>query len=470
MTLPAPRRSAYRSYRSTFYIFPAMIPLIELLPWLLGLVGGAAGLTEFVREKIRRQPRHAALVAIAIILPLTGGGLYLWHQSRLPAHDTSVVVAAHDFSKVIAYPTAAGQALPAPENFGVLWQGRSKTQLMGTPVIAGDVILTGTLHNTLEARRRSDGALLWTLQKREPVFTSAFVLGDMGVIGEGLHTAPSATLTGFKLATGQPVWERTFRSHIETSPAYDQQSNTIFQPAGAEGIWALDPGTGEVKWHSAIGHIDVTPLFHDGRLFVPAKLTEDDADGSALFELDPDTGEIISQAKIPGNPMGDILLARDGRMAFTTAIGQVGLNKDTDRGWLHVADMGGRILWTQELAAMPLPEGQIWPEKDTVYLALKNSSVVAVNIATRQIAWSVAYGGEFKSDLLLVETLAQPLIVAVTGDGFVGIRNALDGTPVTSLKLEGGTYSSPVAADGVLYLSAPYSMYAYGPLSALEKK
>ena len=466
MTRAAPL-SLYKSYRSTFHIFPAMIPLIEILPWVLGFIGGAAGITEFLREKIWHKPRVRWVAIVSCVSLLAGASVFAVHQYRLPAKDTSITVAPEAFSKLTTYtPDSSPVAATARSEFGRLWHQGTDGMLMGNPALTKDLLLVGTLDKKLEARRRSDGQKIWSLQKKEPVFTSAFIMNDIGLIGEGLHTAPSATITAFTPETGKPLWERTFRSHVETAPAYDPETGLIFQGTGAEGLWAIKLKTGKVAWHAPIGHIDVTPLYIDGDLYAPAKLLED-KDGSAIFKLDADDGDIIWKTEVSGNPMGNILDAGEGRFLLAAAVGQVGRNVMTDKGWVHSLDHDGNLLWSTELRAMPLPEGHVSKNLNLAFFTLKNGELIALDTRTGKEAWSASFGGEFQSDAALYENGDTPLIAAVTKDGFVGIRNAKDGTPIHGFKTMGGAYSSPVFADDVLYLFEAYGYAAYGPVSAL---
>lgn len=468
MTAPQ-KLSLYKNYRSTFHIFPAMIPLIEILPWVLGLIGGAAGVTEFLREKIWHKPRVRWLTVTASLFLLVGIGIFAVHQYRLPAKDTSLSVAPEAFSSLTTHPRITSQITPtAPSEFGLIWHQPAAGMLMGNAALTKDLLFVGTLDKKLEARSRIDGQRVWTLQKKEPVFTSALIVDDIGLIGEGLHTAPSATITAFTPETGKPLWERAFRSHVETAPAYDPDSGLIFQAAGAEGIWAIELKTGKVDWHVALGHIDVAPLYEDGDLYVPAKLLED-KDGSAVFKLDADDGDLIWQTPVAGNPMGNILDAGQGNIILATAVGQVGLNKQTDKGWVHGLDRKGKLLWTTELRAMPLPEGNISKALNLAYFTLKNGDLIALDTRTGKEVWSASYGGEFQSDAALYEDGPTPLIAAVTKDGFVGIRNAADGKPLKGFKTAGGAYSSPLFADDTLYIFEAYGYSAYGPVSGLLK-
>lgn len=466
--MTAPRRSYYKSYRSTFFIFPALIPLVEILPWLLGLIGGVAGAVEFLRIRVWHRPRVRILSIVAVLCVLTPIGITTWHFLSIPSKaEGSVPVTVANFSKVEVFNPVPQEA-KVPQVFSHLWDQALSAQILGTPVVADGKLIFGTNSKTIEARNLSDGQKFWGMSKQEPVFTSAAIAGDIGVIGEGVHTAPSATLTAFKVKTGEILWERKFRSHLESEPVIE--GDQLWFGAGAEGLWSLDLSDGNVIWRNPIGHIDVKPLLLDGRLFVAAKLAEDDAiSGSAMFELNKKNGKILWQKEIPGNPMGDLLRGPDGQILLSTAIGQVGLNRPTDKGWLHSFTPEGELRWTIELPAMSLPEGSVVADAHLIILALKNGALMAVDTDTGKTVWMAGTGKEFLADALVIPASDKnpALVVAVSSEGQVTIRQARDGKEVMHFKIGAGSYAAPVYFNDILYICEPYKLSAYGPVSAL---
>lgn len=465
-----PQFSLCHRYRATFGIFPAMIPLIEILPWLLGLIGGVAGVSEYLRETFLNRPRLKWLMIVAVLCVLAAPLIYIGHQMTLPDKGIgSEVVLKENLPKIETFtPTQPTGVNLAGRPFGVVWEQRPTDQILGTPFISNELLLIGLGTKKLEARSIYNGEKVWTMTKDEPIFTTAAVSQNIGIIGEGLHTAPAASLTAFYPMTGVPIWGRRFRSHIESAPAISD-NGMVFQSVGADGIWALDLHSGDVEWKSLIGHIDVTPALTPTGLYVPAKLTEE-ADGSALFKLDSESGDVVWQKPVPGNPMGDTLTTQVGEIVFTTAIGQVGLNKDTDAGWLSVYSPINDQLKTYALPAAPLPEGSLYQDKNMIILTLKDGTLYALNYQTGEKVWSLKLGQEFRSDAAFLIHSGMPLIAAVTADGFGVIRNAADGTPVTSFKINSGGYAAPIFYSDKLYVFETNAIVAYGPVSALLKK
>ncbi|MEK7801590.1 MAG: hypothetical protein AAB276_03965, partial [Pseudomonadota bacterium] len=79
------QRSLYSQHRTTFHIFPAMIPLIEILPWLLTLVGTLAGGAHFFESYIALHKRFRVAIYVVMTISFLGaGGLYFWERQRVP--------------------------------------------------------------------------------------------------------------------------------------------------------------------------------------------------------------------------------------------------------------------------------------------------------------------------------------------------------------------------------------------------
>ncbi|MFA7276490.1 MAG: PQQ-binding-like beta-propeller repeat protein [Pseudobdellovibrionaceae bacterium] len=464
--------SFYCRYRSTFGIFPALIPLIEILPWVLGAIGALAGGTQafsaYWQEK--KSIKRALQITCALGL-VSAAGLYVWEELRVPDSDVgSVLTKNADLpvltqinppysinSRIVPLPGTAWKQ-KAPQQ---LWAKNVKEELLGTPLVQDGAVLIGTFASTLEAYNVTNGAPLWSLKKGQPIFTSPVISNGKIYIGEGLHTADMSGLTALSFPDGKPLWERKFASHLEAPPAIDDDHNRLWMGAGSLGLWALDTQDGSKIWWAKIGHIDVSPLYTEGRLFAAAKLKEE-TDGCSFFEIDPENGDVIEQVALEGNPMGKIMELGQGKFLVSTAVGQVGLNKTTDKGWVYMIDLNHtkKIRWSQNLSTMALPEGQILADKSLAFFTVKDGSLVAINTATGQIQWSQKLGGEFKSDLALFETPREALAIAQTTDGYVHVLDARTGNTKQKLKFESGSYAAPVVKEGVLYITTHHNIYA----------
>ncbi|MCB1551899.1 MAG: PQQ-binding-like beta-propeller repeat protein, partial [Alphaproteobacteria bacterium] len=396
--------------------------------------------------------------------------VYIWHRNQLPPEkEGSVLVQAQDLPPL--NNATKFEFIDPPiqkydwkkSDLKMLWNVTSPVEFLGNPVVIGNMLVVGTFSNALEARSLMDGQLIWSVQKNQPVFTSPAADKEKIYIGEGLHTADMSGLTAISIRNGNPVWERKFGSHIESYPALDPENERLWIGAGSLGLWALNTEDGTKIWWAKIGHIDVPPLFDGTRLFAAAKLQEA-KDGSSIFEIDPDSGKTIWSQNMNGNPMGKVMDLGQGKILVSTAIGQVGLNKQTDAGWVYGIDatQKGKVIWTIKLSTMGLPDGQLSQDKKTAFFALKNGEIWAINTKDGSILWIKKCGDEFLTDVgLYQDSIENPKVIGITKDGIVHILDALTGQETQKIVKNRGGYSAPLYHNGILYLFTPYSVSAY---------
>jgi outer membrane protein assembly factor BamB len=100
-----------------------------------------------------------------------------------------------------------------------------------------------------------------------PTASTPLLAGDRLFVGEGLHGHFACRLQCLDPATGQPWWASPTGDHIEGGAATDGES--VFFPAGNDGLYALDARTGAPRWNfRADLHIDSTPCAAGDRVFV----------------------------------------------------------------------------------------------------------------------------------------------------------------------------------------------------------
>lgn len=455
------KRPLHQRYQSTFFIFPVLLPLAEFIPWLLAAVGMTAGGVQFIKRSVWSSKRARAItIAVSLISFSAAGYLVAQRVIYTPSKEEgSSMVAPAEFSRLQAIAPVDNITPPAPSGaFSLLWSANTPHQLIGKPAMLGNMLLIGTYQGTLDAYSVADGRHLWTLHKHEQIFPAPVTDGTHTYVGEGHHTSPASVLTSFTLPEGKPVWERKFRSHIESSVVVDAAKSRLFVSGGETGLWAIDSASGKSLWHAALGHIDITPAYHNGRLFAAAKLKEE-SDGAAFFELNPNTGAVLGSIPLPGNPMGSMLIDKSGNLCLATAIGQVGVTRANDAGWAHCITPAGKLLWTTRLSALALPEGLMIAELNLLVYTLANGSIAALDTRDGHVVWEIKAGEAFISDATFIQG-TTPQIAAVTNEGIVTIRNALTGEEKRRFTVEQGT-SYPLYFGQILYITTPYIIRAY---------
>jgi outer membrane protein assembly factor BamB len=448
------------------HIFPALIPMIEILPWLLGVVGALAGVTQVA---FWRKHRTKVFV-FALLCFVAAVGIVAWKNLHRPSEEEgSRLLAEGDWPKLTVFETPREPAAREDaEGFAELWTVKTKNESLATPVIAGNLMLIGTFGATLDARSLSDGTLLWSLKKHEPIFTNPVATGDHAFVGEGLHTAVSAGLTAFSLPRGEVIWERQFRSHVESSVLLDEGDNRLWTPAGEESVWCLDTRDGSVIWRRRLGHTDATPLLQGGKLFASA-WPDEKVNEVKLYALDPDDGSELWNVTLAGHPMGSPQAGPDGVILVTTAIGQVGPKVATDKGWAHAVSADGKLLWTVELPGISLPEAAVLPEKRIVIHTLKTGEIIALNIRDGSRAWSVTLDREILAPAALDASASPPLLAALGASGVVAILNAENGTDIRRFNVRQGGYAAPVFHGDLLYVTTSRSITAYAGVHSLTR-
>lgn len=455
------KRPLHQKYQSTFFIFPVLLPLAEFIPWLLTAVGMTAGGLQFLKRSVWASRRTRNITLFITLASFSAAG-YLVAQRIIytpSKEEGSALVPQAELSRLEALAPINSITPPAPSAaFSLLWSAASPHQLIGKPALLGNMLVTGTYQGTLDAFSIADGSHIWTLHKHEQIFPAPATDGKQAYVGEGHHTSPASVLSALNLPDGKPLWERKFRSHVESAVVTDAANHRLFVSGGETGLWAIDSESGKSLWHSPIGHIDITAAYTNGRLFAAAKLTEEN-DGAAFFELNPDTGAVLSSIPLPGNPMGSMLVDGSDNLCVATAIGQVGVTRPTDAGWAHCLSPQGKLLWSTKLAAMPLPEGLMIKDSSLLVYTLANGVIVALDTSDGHVVWEEKAGDAFVSDAALITGTAS-LVAAVSNEGTVTIRDALTGIEKRRFTVEQGT-AYPLYSGQILYITTPYNIRAY---------
>ena len=122
--------------------------------------------------------------------------------------------------------------------------------------------------------------MLWKFGDDEgmlPAFCTPTLHDGKLYFGEGLHSDKDCRIFSIDAASGRPAWEKPFQtaSHTEGAPAVS--NGKIFFPAGDDGLFAADAGTGARLWQYPGGkdrgiHIDAAPAVSGNRVFAGSGL------------------------------------------------------------------------------------------------------------------------------------------------------------------------------------------------------
>ncbi len=450
------------------YFFPAFLPLVEIVPWLISLLGLVAAAAGFSFSGFFKKYKKI-LVCFSVLCFATVAGIWI---ASVPAGELgdkgSVLLNSKQFPSVIVYSAVEQSSEHRLPRFAEKWSVTTKHQILSTPVIQDDLLIYGSYKGTLEAVSRQSGKAIWSLPKDTYVMSLSKDNEGNIYAGEGLHETQIATLTSFNVKNRTVNWQRKFIGHIESPPVIDEKSNRVWMSSGPGGLWAMNKDNGDVHLHAPLGHLDSRALVYDNKVYVQAQADED-INLTTFSALNEDTGETIWQISQPGQPWGSPILHRNQKMMFsTTGLGQIGVQRRTDKGWAYAISLDGEIIWQIELPGMALQPGIYIPDDNLIIHTMKSGEIIALEATHGGVRWQVKAGESFMARSTFIDHLQRPMIASISYDGHFAIRDARTGRKIASAIVGKYSSSAPVVSGDTIYTMSAYEITAFGGLYSLE--
>ncbi|HEY8189536.1 MAG TPA: PQQ-binding-like beta-propeller repeat protein, partial [Micavibrio sp.] len=250
--------------------------------------------------------------------------------------------------------------------------------------------------------------------------------------------------------------------HLEEPPRVDEARHQLWIGAGPGSLWSLDTRDGSVLWHQDLGHLDATPLVHDDVLYVPAQKSET-LNESFFYALNAKNGEILWKLDQPGQPWGSPILHKNGKIVLTTTgIGQIGVQRDTDKGWAYGVSLEGKILWQTQLPDMAVSSDIYLPDQDIIIYVAKNGSVIALNASDGSRIWETKAGVSFYAPGVLVTRFRETLLAVMATDGVFSLINAHTGEIAFTYKRGERSRAAPLVHGDIIYIATDFGIAAIG--------
>jgi outer membrane protein assembly factor BamB len=356
-------------------------------------------------------------------------------------------------------------------HFRTVWTYRSQKQILTPPILIHSALIFGTYDGSLEAVSAADGHSLWFLKFPDTVFSLA-PGGGAGVVyaGTGLHDSQTGLLNAVNAVTGRIIWQREFKGHLEEPPAVDEAHHRLWVGTGPGSLWSLDTRDGAILWHQDLGHLDSTPLLHRDTLYVPAQKSET-LHESFFYALNAGDGKILWKIDQPGQPWASPTLDKTGRIILTTtADGQIGVPRPTDKGWAYGVSLDGNTLWQSILPDMPLTPQNYVPDLDIAVYATKKGHLTALDVRTGAKRWETRAGKTFSQPAALVNYFKEPLIAVTSDDGVFSLIDARTGDILFTSKIAANASSSPLVDKGIIYITTSFGITAISDMPVPKEK
>ena len=283
---------------------------------------------------------------------------------------------------------------------GIHWPGyasppkpvRRLADAESPPIVVGDVAAYVSLDYTLNVCDHRTGQPQWDTRLLQgerglDVQTTPAVAGDV------LCATSPGWVTGFRLSTGDPIWELSVDPVVSDTPSVVDR--TVFVAGGENSFLACDATTGKIRWERQLTRdefrgVGAGTAVADGTVFIPC------TDG-LIYGIDAATGKRNLQwpAVIGDDPFlpicidGDVVVACSNDRLY-------GIDVPTgERRW--------RRRLEETVNGLALGDGSV--------VASTRSSVCAVTVGDGRVRWQTRLKG----------TLGEPSVagdVVVVPSGF----------------------------------------------------
>lgn len=393
-----------------------------------------------------------------------------------------------------------------PQFTKVKWQFHTNGQILSSPAVAGDTLYVGSSDHFLYALNLAAGTVKWKFKTESRITSSPAV--SFGVVYFGSF---DSNFYAVDAATGKLKWkfqtsgERRFAAtHLhgaepaaETMPdPFDfylsspvVSNGTVYFGSGDDNIYALDAGSGNLKWKFKTGDVvHASPAISGGTLFVGSwdsyfyaldaatgkekwrfKTGEDAkihnqvgiqssaavADGvvyfgcrdSKFYAVDAGTGKERWSFSNNGSWVITSPAVLDGRVYFATS----------DSGLFYGLDAKtGATLFSLSFKNWPMFSSPAIAG-DTAYIGSHQGKLIAIDLKSQKVAWTFETEGSKKNGPAYTAPDGTPNYGAVFVDFFyddvvIGVQKSMS---------VGAVLSSPVVANGSIYVgSADGNIYA----------
>lgn len=255
------------------------------------------------------------------------------------------------------------------------WSFKTGGEILAQPLVAEGRIYVGSGDTRFYCVGRG-GKQVWSADIGHPVYSSAVNAGGKIVVA-----ANNGHIYGFAPDTGEKLWECAVPQYsIESRPCVARDGSTVYFGCWDGYVYAVDSRDGSVRWRTqGVGSkaslpgvaryyapADAGPVLADDRLWIADRLFR-------VSVLNASTGEVIGEDKA----VSSTALSEDGRFVYL---------RGTD-GNLRKVTPEGTPVWTAAARTSFLPSAP--SERDgVVYSATATGQLIAFEASSGKRLWN----------------------------------------------------------------------------------
>ncbi len=455
-----------------------ILPAIGSLIWLIVVLISSGVLWGFSRRGrrllvafIKSQWRGlAVLVGISVTLPAIYSISVRALTERSPKSPRSPIAFIPK-----GWPTSRGSlarlgsdGTRGPRSGGVNWVGRRDYVFFSSPAICGEyVVAIGSRGDSARCFcwDVATGAEVWNAGPRDYRMTlSSPILADGRIFcGEGVHHTPRARVVCLDPASGHEdgvAWNFATASHVECTPAFD--NGRVFVAAGDDGVYCFeaDPrhsAEQRVHWHipgTQLPDAETALAVHAGRVYVGLG-----HGGNTMVALSVETGHELSRAALPLPVFSPPAIFGDG-LLIGLGPGNLVNAPTAGAGEIRLLDLEKlQTRWTLPTTASVLSSPAVIGDEAVVCVADGHVLVVDQSGNVRR-QW------RSPSPILTSPAVSLDTIYCVDAEGVLVALDIGTMEPVWQVRLgPSGLYvSSPVVARGRIVVGTPEGLMCVGTI------
>jgi outer membrane protein assembly factor BamB len=218
----------------------------------------------------------------------------------------------------------------------------------------------------------------------------------------------------------------------------------------------LDAVTGKQIWHLEGLHIDATPLFHDGALYVGSYRAEDNQHKDLrLLALKAEDGAVIWSKSIDLSSYSQPVIM-DKTVYFTLGTGDIESSGPQPAGAVvAVSAEHGKLEWRTDLPDSVFGSPALF--YDIVLVTCRNGTVYALNRTDGLIQWKCEIGAPVIAAPTIADDHGGSFVLAVNRAGGCVKLNVWNGTVLEGIDLVRAAH-----ADSGQFIAAAVSEYHQG--------
>ncbi|MBX9806137.1 MAG: PQQ-binding-like beta-propeller repeat protein [Alphaproteobacteria bacterium] len=322
-------------------------------------------------------------------------------------------------------------------------------RLTSGPVMANDRVYASDAVGRVTAVNVKDGAILWTVDTLPEAHGSEAMGGGISYDNGVLYCATSfGELLALKASDGKILWRKPLGAPSRVAPTI--KDGTVYALTINNETHAYTATTGNSLWsHSGIS--EAAGILGGASPAV--------ADGIVVSVYS--SGEIFAFNANTGQPIWGELLNPALRIDSVASIAHIRARPLISGGVVYIISHGGQMvaldlksgnrLWQREIAGIRSPAIM----GDSLFLVTNDGDLVCIKAATGKIHWAVSLPKVDDNKRIVLwagPIIAGDALVLTGSNGQLHFASLKNGSMIKKLDMEEPASSSPIVADGALYV------------------